>query len=90
MSSQQGSGSPPALRPGHRASATRPPATKPAAGPKSAAVTSPGEIDSLEQMLEPERTGLHKREGGPPWGIIIGILVLLMVGAGVVVFVVLK
>ena len=75
---------------------TRPPANKPSAPKPTSLATShgptpaPGEIDSLEQMLEPERTGVHKREGGAPWGIIIAILLLLAVGAGVVVFVVLK
>ena len=81
----------PSLRPG--AKPTRPPATKPAARRPAGATQPPqgqGEIDSLEQMLEPERTGVHRREGGPPWGIIIAVLLLLAVGAGVVVFVVLK
>ena len=91
------SGTQPALAPRTTTRPTRPPATaKAAAQPRrTAPATTPpgvgGDIDSLEQMLEPERTGVHKRgPGGPPWGIIVGVMLLLVVGAGVLVFVVLK
>jgi serine/threonine-protein kinase len=44
---------------------------------------APGELESLEQMLEPERTGVHKKDGnGKPNWLVIGIvLVLLAAGA---------
>ena len=42
----------------------------------------PGEIESLEAMLEPERTGVHgKAERKPPWLLIIVVMVLLAAGA---------
>ncbi len=57
---------------------SRPPASKKPAG----------DIDSLEQMLEPERTGVHKKgEGKPPWALIIIVMFLLAAGAAVAVFV---
>jgi eukaryotic-like serine/threonine-protein kinase len=68
-----------AQTPTRRGSNTRPPPTK----------GKPGEIreiESLEQMLEPERTGLHDR--GPsrtPWALIIAIMLLLAAGAAVAV-----
>jgi serine/threonine-protein kinase len=50
-----------------------------------------GEIDSLEQMLEPERTGVHKKgEGKPPWALIIIVMLLLAAGAAVAVIVALQ
>ncbi len=46
------------------------------------------DIESLEQMLEPERTGVHKKgEGKPPWALIIIVMFLLAAGAAVAVFV---
>ena len=46
----------------------------------------PGEIESLEQMLEPDRTGVHKKdERQPPWALIIVLMVLLAAGAAVAV-----
>jgi hypothetical protein len=75
----------PALAPrGAAQRQTRPPANRPR-------VTNPppsggGEVESLEQMLEPDRTGVHnKPEGGLPWLLIIGILVVLAAGAAVAV-----
>jgi len=60
---------------------TRPPPNKAARGVPTPA---PGDLESLEQMLEPERTGLHKRdvlgEGKPNW-LLIGVI-LLLVAAG--------
>jgi serine/threonine-protein kinase len=45
-----------------------------------------GEVESLEQMLEPDRTGMHKKgESKPPWAIIIIVMVLLAAGAAVAV-----
>ncbi len=92
MSVQSGSGGqaahvPRAGRPS-KSPPTRAAQTKPTLPPQNQ--TSPGEVDSLEQMLEPERTGVHKREGGPPWGIIIAVIVLLAIAAGVAAFVFVK
>ncbi|MGE0551430.1 MAG: serine/threonine protein kinase [Kofleriaceae bacterium] len=64
---------------------TKPPQTT----SKLSKVGSPGEVESLEQMLEPERTGVHKRdEGKPPWAIIIALMVLVAAGVAVTVAVV--
>ena len=50
---------------------TRPPVQKPRGTP-----TPPPEIESLEAILEPERTGVRKRgEGKPPW-LIIAVIML--------------
>jgi serine/threonine protein kinase len=62
---------------------TRPPPNK-STPPKNVSMTTPapGELESLEQMLEPERTGMHKKDGSkPPWLLIGLILVLLAAGA---------
>jgi len=54
-------------------------------GKANSATPSP-EIESLEQMLEPDRTGVHKSgEGKPPWVLIAVIMVLLAAGAAVAV-----
>ena len=46
------------------------------------------DIESLEHILEPERTGVHKKgEGKPPWALIIIVMFLLAAGAAVAVFV---
>ena len=62
--------------------------TKPPANKGGKQITSPGggEVESLEQMLEPDRTGMHKKgESKPPWAIIIIVMVLLAAGAAVAV-----
>jgi len=41
------------------------------------------EIESLEQMLEPERTGVHNKANGPNWPAIIVVMVLLAAAAAV-------
>jgi eukaryotic-like serine/threonine-protein kinase len=50
---------------------------------------SAGEIESLQQMLEPDRTGLHKRPGGGR-GILIALIIAVVlagaVGTGLFVF----
>jgi len=70
----------PAKRPGP----SRPPATKGRPG----APPQPNDIESLEQMLEPDRTGVHKKgEAKPPWALIIVIMLLLAAGAAVAVVV---
>ena len=50
-----------------------------------------GDIESLEQMLEPERTGVHKKgESKPPWALIIIVMLLLAAGAAVAVIVMMQ
>jgi len=64
------------LRPGARR--TAPPANK----SKVMAAPGGGEVESLEQMLEPERTGVHKKADGKiPWAIIIAVIIILAAGA---------
>ncbi len=64
---------------------TRPPPSKstpPRNAGRDQVTPAPGELESLEQMLEPERTGVHKKDGSkPPWLLIGLILVLLAAGA---------
>lgn len=60
---------------------TRPPEPKHRKAPTTASPGA-GELDSLEQMLEPDRTGVHKKgEGGTPWALIIVVMLLLAGGA---------
>ena len=92
-SSQPGHGAHPG-HPGHPAqghqNARRQP-RPPSARPKVAAPTPSPEIESLEQMLEPERTGLHKNdERRPPWVVIAIIMVLLAAIAAIVVILVMR
>ena len=51
-------------------------------------VTSPTpspEIESLEQILEPERTGHHRnREGKSPSWLVIGLIMLVLAAAAAV------
>jgi serine/threonine protein kinase len=73
-------------RPGKK---SKPPPTK--ASGRNVPTPSPGEIESLEQMLEPDRTGLHGRaEGKPPWALIIVLMLLLAAGAAVAVVVLMQ
>jgi serine/threonine-protein kinase len=64
---------------------TRPPANSSSKGHKVPhhPTPQPGELESLEQMLEPERTGVHKKDGEskPPWILISIVLLLLAAGA---------
>jgi hypothetical protein len=54
--------------------------TKPSTG--GPPTTSGGEPESLESLLEPERTGVHKTgDKKPPWVLIIVILAVLAAGA---------
>jgi serine/threonine-protein kinase len=56
------------------------PGNKPRAG--MAPTPGPGEMESLEAMLEPERTGVHgKAERKTPWVLIIVIMLVLAAGA---------
>ena len=74
--------------------ALRPPANRQTRPPinvnKSGKMATPGggEVESREQMLEPDRTGVHKRAdggGGVPWTLIVVIIMLLAAGAAVTV-----
>ena len=56
--------------------------------PSTPPPTGGGEVESLEQMLEPDRTGVHgKKSGdkGTPWLLIIIVMVVLAAGAAVAV-----
>ncbi|MDX2086273.1 MAG: serine/threonine-protein kinase [Kofleriaceae bacterium] len=62
------------------------PTRPPGPGRRPASPTAPppsGEVEGLEHILEPERTGVHKLDGGAPWAIIIAIMVLIAAGAAV-------
>jgi serine/threonine-protein kinase len=58
---------------------TGPPATKP--NRPHHPTPSPGDVDSLEQMLEPEKTGMHAKAGGTPWVLIAIVMLVLAAGA---------
>jgi hypothetical protein len=74
-----------AQHPPHPAAARRP-ARPPSSRPKPPVPTPSPEIESLEQMLEPERTGLHRNgERRPPWLVIAIVMVLLAVLAAIIV-----
>jgi serine/threonine protein kinase len=66
--------------------AARRQARPPSSRPKPPAPTPSPEIESLEQMLEPERTGLHRNgERRPPWLVISIVMVLLAALAAIIV-----
>jgi hypothetical protein len=48
------------------------------------------DVESLEQMLEPDRTGVHKNDKKTPWALIIIVLVLIAAGAAAVAMFVIK
>jgi eukaryotic-like serine/threonine-protein kinase len=65
---------------GGKAPAPRKTPTKPP--PSRGRPTQPPEMESLEQMLEPERTGMHgKAESKTPWLLVAIILLVLAGGA---------
>jgi hypothetical protein len=68
---------------------TKPPANKPRTTiPSTPAIAAGGgEVESLEQMLEPDRTGMHgkKAEKATPWLLIIIVMLVLAAGAAVAV-----
>jgi len=52
--------------------------------PKTATATPSPDIEPIEQILEPERTGMHKRgERKTPWLLVVMIMLLLAVAAAV-------
>ena len=70
---------------------TRPPPGKSKPPANQHSTPAPGELESLEQMLEPERTGVHKRDDkGPPWLLITVLLLLLAAGAAAAVVVMMR
>ncbi len=86
LASQQGH--PPPGPPGRGAAGKRSaksPPQQPAAKGRKLPTPPPGELESLEQMLEPERTGVHAKEGGPPWMIILIVCIVLAAATVVVV-----
>ncbi len=66
---------------------TRPPQTKGARSGNSNQPhnTSNSEIESLENLLEPDRTGVHDKGSKLPWALMIIVMVLLAAGAAVAV-----
>jgi serine/threonine-protein kinase len=60
--------------------------------PPTPSPDNPESIESLEQMLEPDRTGVHKNRDGkkPSWMIVAIIMVLLAAGAAVAVALAMK
>ena len=84
-----GSAQQPAHQPGKaKPSSSRPPANRPRqpAGP----TPPPAEIDSLEQILEPEKTGMHGKPGSTPWLLIAIVMLVLAAGAAVAVVFIMK
>ncbi len=65
---------------------TRPPPGRSPLG-KSVLTPAPGEVESLEAMLEPERTGVHARETRVPWVLIVVLMLVLAGGAAALVVV---
>jgi len=62
-------------------------AARPSGAPRTKNVPTPppGELESLEHLLEPERTGVHEKSDRPPWALIVVIMLLLAAGAAVAV-----
>ena len=80
-----GSAVPPAKR-------TKPPPAKPRAANGPNTPSPGGEVESLEQMLEPDRTGMHGKKAGksPPWLLIIIVMVVLGAAAAIAVIFAMK
>jgi serine/threonine-protein kinase len=79
-----GSPAPSAPKAAPRAPA-RPPA-RPSHPPTPAPPTGGGDVDSLSQMLEPDRTGLHKNDQSNAITIAVIAIIVLLVGIGVAMF----
>ena len=62
-------------------------AARPSGAPrnKNVPTPAPGDLESLEQILEPERTGVREKSDRPPWALIVVIMLLLAAGAAVAV-----
>jgi len=81
-----GIGTAPQVRRPDPARPSRPPPTQKPTRPGMPA-TGADQIESLEQMLEPDRTGVQNKDDRPPWALIIVIMLLLAAGAAVAVVV---
>jgi hypothetical protein len=70
----------------------KPRPTRPLPRDRGGVPTPSPEIESLEQILEPDRTGLHKnREGkSPPWMVLALIMLVLATAAAIVVIVLMR
>jgi serine/threonine-protein kinase len=78
-----------AQQPARRPSPARPQAPK--ARPNIAAPTPSPEIEPLENILEPDRTGVHKnRDRKPPWVLVLVIMLLLAAAAAIAVIIAMK
>jgi hypothetical protein len=76
-------------QPARRPSPARPQA--PRGRPNAQAPTPSPEIEPLENILEPDRTGIHRnRERKPPWLLVLVIMLLLAAAAAVAVIVAMK
>ncbi len=70
--------------PGGKRKTTPPPAGK--LPNRNLPTPPPGDVESLEQMLEPERTGVHAKGGGrPAWMIVLAICLLLAAASAIIV-----
>jgi hypothetical protein len=81
------------MQPGGAPMPPRPRPPRPSMQPsRTSSLNNPQpDIESLEQMLEPDRTGVHKNDGKKtPWALIIVVLVLIAAGAAAVAMFVLK
>jgi len=83
-----GAPSTPLLKPRNQATRSSPPPNR----PKPQTTPVPGEVESLEHLLEPDRTGVHgKADGkGPPWPLIIVIMLVIAAAVAVTIVVVAK
>ncbi|MEP6863715.1 MAG: serine/threonine-protein kinase [Deltaproteobacteria bacterium] len=86
MGLQASGHAPPAKKP------TKPPLNKPRVTGQGLQHSGGGEVESLEQMLEPDRTGMHgkKADSATPWLLIIIVMVVLAAGAAVAVILAMK
>jgi len=71
------------------------PPTKPPPNKPRASVPPPhggGEVESLEHLLEPDRTGVHGKgaKGGTPWTLIVIVMLVLAAGAAATVVILMK
>jgi serine/threonine-protein kinase len=78
---------PSGVQPAHGKRTPRPTAPR---GKPGTPTPAPGDLESLEQMLEPDRTGVHEQNSRPPWALIIVIMLLLAAGAAVAVVVMMQ
>jgi eukaryotic-like serine/threonine-protein kinase len=69
---------------------SRPNTEDPVAEERPARAAGLGEIESLQQMLEPDRTGLHKKPPGGNKGVVVALIIAIVlagaIGTGLFVF----